>query len=69
LPQWLELGLGGFAVKGGLTQPPTSPREYMDLRAGPGSAEQVELTHLLQRLHWIDVRPSSREQRNKDIWD
>jgi len=42
---------GGFAVQGGQTQPPTSPQ---DLRVGPGRPEQVEWTHFLQRLHWID---------------
>jgi len=33
--------------QGGQTQPPTSAREYMDLRVGPGSPEQVEWSHLL----------------------
>jgi len=40
---------GGFALQGGQTQPPRSTREYLDLRAGPGSPVQVEWTHLLQR--------------------
>jgi len=38
---------GWFAEQGGQTQPPTSTRENMDLRVGPGSPEQVEWTHLL----------------------
>jgi len=46
---------GGFAVQEGQTQPSTSPRKCMDLKAGPGCPEQVEWTHLLQQLHWIEV--------------
>jgi len=33
---------------------------------GPGSPEQVEWTHLLQRLHWTEVRPTSREQTEQE---
>jgi len=53
---------GGSTEQGGQTQPPTSPRENMDLTVGPGSPEQVEWAHLLQRLYWIEVRSTSREQ-------
>jgi len=53
---------GGLSVQGGQTQPPTSPWEYMDLRAGPERPEQVEWIHLSQRLHWIEVCPTSRER-------
>jgi len=52
----------GSVEQGGQTQPPTSPGEKMDLRVGPGRPKQVEWTHLLQRLHWTEVRPTSREQ-------
>jgi len=34
----------GSAEQGGQIQPPTSPRENMDLRVGPGSPEQVLVT-------------------------
>jgi len=44
----VEAWWSGFAVQGGQIQPPMSPREYMDLRAGPGSLEQVGWTHFLQ---------------------
>jgi len=50
---------GGSAEQGGQTQPSTLPRENMDLRV---SSEQVEWTHILQRMHWIEVRPTSRKQ-------
>jgi len=53
---------GGSAEQDGQIKPLTSPRENMDLRVGPRSPEQVEWTHLLQRLHWSEVRPTSREQ-------
>jgi len=52
----------GSAEQGGQTQPPTSPWENMDLRVGPGSSEQMEWTHFLQRLHWTEVRPTTRKQ-------
>jgi len=53
---------GGSTEQGRQTQPPTSHWENMDLRVCPESPEQVEWTHILQRLHWIDVRPTSREK-------
>jgi len=53
---------GRSAEQGGQIQPPTSPRENIDVRVGPGNPEQVEWTHLLQRLHWTEVRPTSREK-------
>jgi len=60
---------GGLFAQGGQTQPPTSPRGNIDLRAGPGSPEQVEWIHLLQRLQWILVRPTSREQTEQGyLW-
>jgi len=52
----------GSAEQGGQIQSPTSPRENMYLRVGPGRQEQVEWTHLLQRLHWTEVCSTSREQ-------
>jgi len=60
-----------YSVPGGQTQTPTSPREYMDLRARPESPEQVEWIHLWQRLHWIEVCPTSQEkmeQGNLEFW-
>jgi len=53
---------GGYAEQCGQIQPPTSSRENMDLRVGPGCPKQVDWTHLLQRLHWTEIRPTSREQ-------
>jgi len=43
----VETWRNGSVEQDGQTQPPTSPRENMDLRVGPGSPEQVEWTHLL----------------------
>jgi len=52
----------GSAEQGEQIKPPMTPRENMDLRVDSGSSEQVEWTHLLQRRHWTEVRPTSREQ-------
>jgi len=57
---------GGSAEQGEQTKPSASPRENMDLRVGSGSPEQVEWTNLLQRLHWIEVRPTSREKTEQE---
>jgi len=56
LSQWSNITVvgawwGGFAEQGRQTQPLVSPQENMDLRVSPESLEQVEWTHLLQRLH------------------
>jgi len=53
---------GRSAKQGGQIQPPMLLRENMGLRVGPGNLEKVEWTHLLQRLHWTEVRSTSREQ-------
>jgi len=59
---------GGFAEQGKQTQPPTSPRENMDQRVPEWvqGVRSIEWTHLLQRLHWIEVRPTLREQTEQE---
>jgi len=50
----------------------TDPTTHITLavhgpQSGFRSSDQLEWTHLLQRLHWIEVRPTSREQRSNKI--